>query len=1672
LGGSLGDGADWYWYSDAAFTTLVGSGGSVVVNPIVNTTYYVRAQGDCNTTAAVSQLVTVRVPSTDPASISILNDNTCQGTSKTLTVLGGSLGDGADWYWYSDATFVTLVGTGASIAVDPAVNTTYYVRAEGDCNNTNAVSQLVTVRVPSTDPTGIFVANDNTCEGTSKTLTVQGGSLGDGADWQWYSDAAFTVSEGNGVSISVDPPVNTTYYVRAEGDCNITTAASQVVTVKVPSVAPTGITVANDNTCEGNVKTLTVTGGSLGDGAIWNWSTDAGFSTSAGTGASIGVDPAVTMTYYVRAEGDCNITTAAGQVVTVRAPSVAPTGITITDDNTCQGTSKTLTVTGGSLGDGADWYWSTDAAFSTTVGTGVSISVDPAVSTTYYVRAEGDCNTTSSVNQLVTVRVPSTDPSGITITNDNTCVGTSKDLTVAGGSLGDGADWYWYSDAAFTVSEGTGLSISVDPAVSTTYYVRAEGDCNNTNAVNQLVTVRLPSTDPTGISITNDNTCEGTNKTLTVTGGSLGDGADWQWYSDAAFTVAEGNGVSISVDPAVNTTYYVRAEGDCNTTNAVSQLVTVKVPSTDPTGITITGDDTCEGMSKTLTVTGGSLGDGADWQWYSDAGFTVSEGNGVSITVDPAVSTTYYVRAEGDCNNTNAVSQLVTVRVSSTDPTGISVADDNTCEGTSKTLTVTGGSLGDGADWYWYSDAALTVAEGTGITISVDPVVSTTYYVRAEGDCNNTAAVSQLVTVRAPSTDPTGITITDDNTCEGTNKTLTVTGGSLGDGADWQWYSDAAFTISEGNGVSISVDPAVNTTYYVRAEGDCNTTNAVSQLVTVRVPSTDPSGITITNDNTCVGNSKDLTVAGGSLGDGADWYWYSDAALTVAEGTGVSISVDPAVSTTYYVRAEGDCNNTNAVNQLVTVRLPSTDPTGISITNDNTCQGTNKTLTVTGGSLGDGADWYWYSDAALTVAEGTGVSISVDPAVDTTYYVRAEGDCNTTAVVSSLVTVKTGSVAPTGIAVTNDSTCQGDVKTLTVTGGSLGDGADWQWYSDAAFAVAEGNGVTIWVDPDVSSTYYVRAEGDCNNTNAVSQLVTVLTPSLDPTGISVVNDNTCPGVEKILTVTGGSLGEGAIWNWSTDPAFGTSADTGVSITIDPAINTTYYVRAEGTCNTSISVEQLVTVKILSQAPSTATVDTDEFCFGAVDSITLSYSGGVLGTGAGAYWYTDSLFADTAIAEGNDVTVPAPSDTTTFFVRFEGECDTTDAVSVTVIVNPFPTPSINGIMIVCEPAQLEYTVTGFEGSTFSWNVSGGTIIGDASGMTVTVEWIDEGVGSVEVTENTTGGCIVSTDSSVVKYATPSAVAIEGGSAVVCSGDTGIAYYVAGLENSSFNWTVEEGVIVRDFGDSIIVDWTVAPDEYTITLQEISEYGCTGEMLSRVINVAGPEVELGEDTYVCEGDMFEITLDEGYSSYLWHDGSTGPEFSTGSEGWIGVVVEDTYGCSVADSMYLTIHSLPEVDLGNDTSLCGDMGLILDAGSDGNLYRWSTGDNSREITVFLGERQEIWVEVENEFGCTSMDTIIIGECNPEFYFRDIPTAITPNGDGTNDVWRIPKLDTYTQAEIEIFSRWGTLIWKSEPGYSVPWDGRDMRGNLVPMDSYHFVIKLNVGSVDRVTGIVTVIR
>jgi hypothetical protein len=128
------------------------------------------------------------------------------------------------------------------------------------------------------------------------------------------------------------------------------------------------------------------------------------------TTSSITITPITTTTYWVRRVdlAACNNTTSGiTQAVTVIQPSTAPTGISGTT-TICQGSSTTLTATGGTLGSGASYEWGTGTVGSNVMAgqNGASITVAPSATTIYWVRRvdTGTCSgTTSAVTATVSV---------------------------------------------------------------------------------------------------------------------------------------------------------------------------------------------------------------------------------------------------------------------------------------------------------------------------------------------------------------------------------------------------------------------------------------------------------------------------------------------------------------------------------------------------------------------------------------------------------------------------------------------------------------------------------------------------------------------------------------------------------------------------------------------------------------------------------------------------------------------------------------------------------------------------------------------------------------------------------------------------------------------------------------------------------------------------------------------------------------------------------------------------------------------------------------------------------------------------------------------------------------------------------------------------------------------
>jgi gliding motility-associated-like protein len=156
---------------------------------------------------------------------------------------------------------------------------------------------------------------------------------------------------------------------------------------------------------------------------------------------------------------------------------------------------------------------------------------------------------------------------------------------------------------------------------------------------------------------------------------------------------------------------------------------------------------------------------------------------------------------------------------------------------------------------------------------------------------------------------------------------------------------------------------------------------------------------------------------------------------------------------------------------------------------------------------------------------------------------------------------------------------------------------------------------------------------------------------------------------------------------------------------------------------------------------------------------------------------------------------------------------------------------------------------------------------------------------------------------------------------------------------------------------------------------------------------------------------------------------------------------------------------VNIGKDTVLCPEQTLELDAGFDGTQYHWSTGDISQTLKVGAGNNT-YWVDVTSDKGCVTRDSINISLCVD----LKIPNAFTPNGDNDNDAWHLKWLEFYPDATVDVYDRWGRLVFKSKGFPTEGWDGRS-NGKPLPMDAYHYIIDLKNGS-DPIVGSVTIIR
>ena len=368
----------------------------------------------------------------------------------------------------------------------------------------------------------------------------------------------------------------------------------------------------------------------------------------------------------------------------------------------------------------------------------------------------------------------------LTINNPTICQGDNAILTPSG------ATTYAWSNGS------TANTLTVNPATTTSYSVTGTlAGCTGT-AVSTVVVNNNPI-----VTLNNPIICAGSSAIITSNGAST-----YLWSNGSLLN-------PISVSPLSTTSYTVTGTTNGCTGTAISTVTVNANPIVSVNNLTI-----CNGISDTLTAVGAT-----SYLW--NTGSTTNP-----LIISPSSNTVYTVTGTTNGCVGTAIS---TVTVNSNP---IATANNPTiCFGETANLTASGGT-----DYFWSTG-------NTTNTISVTPVINTTYIVTVidANGCSSTA--NSLVTVNA---NPIADAGNNSNMCAGTTVNLTGSGGT-----GYLWSTTETTVI-------ITVAPVSSTTYTLTVTNvnGCSSTDQV--LVTVIANPT----VTTNNSVICSGQQATLIPVG------------------------------------------------------------------------------------------------------------------------------------------------------------------------------------------------------------------------------------------------------------------------------------------------------------------------------------------------------------------------------------------------------------------------------------------------------------------------------------------------------------------------------------------------------------------------------------------------------------------------------------------------------------------------------------------------------------------------------------------------------------------------------------------------------------------------------------------
>lgn len=1562
-----------------------------------------------------------------------------------------------------------------------------------DVTDANGCSQSFTVAVGNTGgPTSVTVnATDatcgNACDGTASVTPVGGTAP---YNYLWIP--------GGQTTNSVSGLCAGTYYVEVQDSTGCIITQPVIINEPAPIVANGAVVHTTCGNCNGSI-TLSPTGGT--GPYTYLWSNAA--TTSSITGLCAGAN-----TVTVTDNNGCaeiftfSITNNDGPVLSVSSMDANCNG-------SCDG-SATVSATGVSP---FSYSWSSGDTTATATGlcaglytvtvtdnngctgiTQVTIGEPNPVSLSIVVQDSPTCNGDCD-GQLTVIpsggSLPYTylwdDPSAqVTATATGLCAGTySVTVTdangctiVGGGTVVDPVpltSTISATDASCNgVCDGTATVTPTGGAAPYTYAWNDPGNqvtqtATNLCAATYIVTVTdangctitdtVVVTQPTPLQVTFSNVqdplcpnvCNG-QATASGTGGT----APYTYAWSNGDTTATGDSLCVGVNIVTVT--------DANGCTAVDSVTLVGPPALV---VTLTGQTnvSCNGVcdgTATISISGGT------------PGYTILWTNGdTTLTADSLCAGVHSVTVtdSGGC--------FQTVPVIITEPltlTAVMTSTDVTCNGNcdgTATATPTGGTTP--YTYLWDDPSAQTSQTATGLCPGTYNVTVT--------DANGCTTTGSVTIIEPGNLDITLDGVTDascNGVCDGAAG-VTVTGGTQPYTIVWLdvnltpvAFGDTATGLCAGT--------------YVAGVQDANGCQD-SVLVVVN----EPPAITInltTMNTSCNGicDGYITLVAGGGV-PGYTYQW--------SNGGGNVDSIGGLCAGAYTVTVT---DNTGCLDSATTTILEP-DTIGYTLTQTNaTCNGDcDGTATVS--PFGGVAPYTFL----WTNGDTTATADSLCPGVWSVTITDANGCFNTATVLITEppLLVITDSV----VNVTCGGLCDGQIFT-TVTGGVPG--YTYQWNDP-------NNSNTPNIFGLCAGTYTLTVTD--NNNCVMTHTVTVTEPTPLVVNVTTVNAS-CGGIcdgEATVVITGGTGPFDILWStndttatidslcagpYSVTVTDGNACTQTVNVIIlEPPVLTSSITNSteilcSSTCNATATVTALGGVPnytyLWNTTPPQITQTATGLCAGVyevtvTDTINCTTTATVTIVDTNALVASVPLFNNvscfgdcdgnaTAVASGglppysyawsNNASVPT----------ITGLC----AGTYTVTVTDNAGCQEIGTVTITEPTLLTASAVADSASCGGECDGSATVTPNGGTGPYTYEWNDPNIqsgqtanglcaGLYTVTVTDANGCTAVTNATVFEPPVITASSTVVSPTCTNTADGSIDLTVGGgIPPYTYQWT-PGGANTEDLNG-------ILPANYSVVITD--DIGCQLTYLVNVSPITDIDANAGDDVAICIGSSLQLEATGG-ALFTWTptetlDNPNTPNPIATPEVTTTYILEVVNGvCVDYDTIVVTVNPLPTIDAGEDVTILSDQSTVLTAtgAGDGGSYLWEPDTDLDDATLASPTASPnvttlYYVTGTDTNGCSATDSVEV-QVIPGIVF---PDGITPNGDGKNETWIIDNIDFFPECLVEVYNRWGQLMFSSK-GYSVPWDGR-YEGKDLPVGTYYYVIDLNKDGFEPYTGPITIVR